>query len=73
MMDIKLGSKITELRKAKKMTQEQLADLLGVSAPAVSKWETDSSYPDITMLCPLARVLGTDVDTLLAYEDFCFL
>lgn len=68
-MDIKLGSKITELRKAKKMTQEQLADLLGVSAPAVSKWETDSSYPDITMLCPLARVLGTDVDTLLAYEE----
>lgn len=69
MMDIKMGNKITELRKAKKMTQEQLADWLGVSAPAVSKWETDSSYPDITMLCPLARALGTNVDTLLAYEE----
>lgn len=68
-MDMKIGEKIIELRKAKKMTQEQLADLLGVSAPAVSKWETDSSYPDITMLCPLARALGTDVDTLLSYEE----
>ena len=69
MTDIKLGEKIMELRKAKKMTQDQLAGLLGVSAPAVSKWETDSSYPDITILCPLARALGTDVDTLLSYEE----
>lgn len=68
-MEIRIGEKIIQLRKEKKMTQEQLADLLGVSAPAVSKWETDSSYPDITMLCPLARALGTNVDTLLAYEE----
>ncbi len=58
-----------ELRKSKGMTQEQLAGALGVSAPAVSKWETDSSYPDITLLCPLARALGTDVDSLLAFEE----
>ncbi len=58
-----------ELRKARGMTQEQLAAALGVSAPAVSKWETDSSYPDITLLCPLARALGTDVDSLLAFEE----
>ena len=69
MSEIRIGSKITELRKVKKMTQEQLADMLGVSSPAVSKWETNSSYPDITMLCPLARALGTDVDTLLSYEE----
>lgn len=68
-MDLKIGAKIIELRKAKGMTQEQLASALGVSAPAVSKWETDSSYPDITLLCPLARVLGTDVDSLLAFEE----
>ncbi len=68
-MEMKIGEKIIGLRKAKKMTQEQLAELLGVSAPAVSKWETDSSYPDITMLCPLARALGTNVDTLLSYEE----
>ena len=68
-MDLKIGSRIIELRKRKGMTQEQLAAALGVSAPAVSKWETDSSYPDITLLCPLARALGTDVDALLAFEE----
>lgn len=68
-MDLKIGSKITELRKKKGMTQEQLAAALGVSAPAVSKWETDSSCPDITLLCPLARALGTDMNTLLAFEE----
>lgn len=66
---LKLGAKIAALRKACGMTQEQLADQLGVSAPAVSKWETDSSYPDITLLCPLARALGTNVDTLLQFES----
>ena len=68
-MELNMGNRIAELRKAKGMTQEQLAAALGISAPAVSKWETGSSYPDITLLCPLARVLGTDVDTLLAYEE----
>lgn len=68
-MDLKIGWKITELRKEKGMTQEQLAAALGVSAPAVSKWETDNCYPDITLLCPLARALGTNVDSLLAFED----
>lgn len=68
-MDLKMGRRIIELRKARGFTQEQLAAVLGVSAPAVSKWETDSSYPDITLLCPLARALGTDVDSLLAFEE----
>lgn len=68
-MELKIGSKIAELRKAKGMTQEQLALALGISAPAVSKWETDNSYPDITLLCPLARTLDTNVDTLLEYDE----
>ena len=68
-MELNMGTKIIALRKAKGMTQEQLAAALGVSAPAVSKWETGSSYPDITLLCPLARALGTDVDNLLAFEE----
>lgn len=67
-MKLSIGNRIAALRKEKGMTQEQLAMELGVSAPAVSKWETDSSYPDITLLCPLARALGTDIDTLLKYE-----
>ena len=58
-MNLRIGKKIIELRKTRGMTQEQLAAALGVTAPAVSKWETDSSYPDITLLCPLARALGT--------------
>lgn len=68
-MELNMGTKIIALRKAKGITQEQLAAALGVSAPAVSKWETGSSYPDITLLCPLARALGTDVDHLLAFEE----
>jgi transcriptional regulator with XRE-family HTH domain len=68
-MGLNIGNKIAELRKAKGMTQEQLALALGISAPAVSKWETDNSYPDITLLCPLARALDTNVDTLLEYEE----
>ena len=63
-----LGANIAALRKARGLTQEQLAAQLGVSAPAVSKWETCSSCPDITLLCPLARALGTSVDQLLAFE-----
>ena len=64
-----IGAHIAALRKVKGLTQEQLAAQLGVSAPAVSKWETNSSYPDITLLCPLARALGTNVDTLLQFEE----
>lgn len=64
----RIGEKIAALRRAKGLTQEQLADQLGVSAPAVSKWETGSSCPDITLLCPLARALDTNVDTLLQFE-----
>lgn len=64
-----LGGNIAALRKARGMTQEQLAARVGVSAPAVSKWETGSSCPDIALLCPLARALDTDVDTLLQFEQ----
>ena len=63
-----LGANIAALRRARGLTQEQLAAQLGVSAPAVSKWETCSSCPDITLLCPLARALGASVDQLLAFE-----
>ncbi len=68
-MELKLGAHIAALRKSKGMTQEQLAMAVGVSAPAVSKWETDTSCPDIALLCPLARALGTNVDTLLRFEE----
>lgn len=66
--EMKIGARLAELRRKKGLTQEQLAEKLGISAPAVSKWETDNSYPDITLLCPLARALDTNVDTLLQFE-----
>ena len=54
-MDLKNGTNIKHLRLAKGLTQEQLADLLGISTAAVSKWEARNTYPDITMLFPLAE------------------
>lgn len=68
-MESKLGNRIIILRKAKNMTQEALAKELGVSAPAISKWETNSSLPDVTLLCPLARALDTDLNTLFCFEE----
>lgn len=50
-------------------TQEQVAAYLGVSAPAVNKWESGSTYPDVTLLSPLARLLKTDVNTLLCFRE----
>ena len=68
-MDEELGGRIAALRKERGWTQENLAQQLGVSAAAVSKWENGASCPDIALLCPLARALGTSVDHLLAFEE----
>lgn len=66
---MKIHQMIKEKRIARGLTQEQLADYLGVSAPAVNKWEKGGSYPDITLLPPLARVLKVDLNTLLSFEE----
>lgn len=66
---MKLGEIVRERRKALSLTQEQLADCLGVSAPAVHKWEKGTTYPDITTLPALARVLRTDLNTLLSFQE----
>ena len=60
-----LGNRITELRKAKKWTQEQLAEKLAVSSQAVSKWENDSSMPDIGLLVKIAELFSVSNDYLL--------
>ena len=65
---MKIGEKIRTLRKAKKLTQEQLADHLNVSSQAVSKWETGLSSPDIDMLPRLAVIFGVSVDELLDFD-----
>ena len=60
-----MGKRISDLRKGKGMTQEQLAQLLGVTPQAVSKWENDLSCPDISILPQLAEALGVTTDELL--------
>ena len=60
-----LGQKIAELRKAKNMTQLELANQLNITDKAVSKWERDISCPDITVFPKLAEILGVSVDELL--------
>ena len=67
-MEQTLGKRIIEHRKALGLTQDQLAEKLGVTAQAVSKWENDQSCPDITMLPKLAEIFGTTTDALLGRQ-----
>ena len=64
-----VGEVIREKRKELGLTQEQVARCLGVSAPAVNKWEKGGTYPDITILPALARLLNTDINTLLCFQE----
>lgn len=68
MGNIKIGKKISEKRKEKGITQEDLANYLGVSKPAVSKWESGQSYPDILLLPVMAAYFNISVDELIGYE-----
>ncbi|NLJ97537.1 MAG: helix-turn-helix transcriptional regulator [Clostridiales bacterium] len=61
-----IGKKISSLRKEKRITQEEIAEKLGVTPQAVSKWENDISYPDILLLPKLAAILDVTVDDLLS-------
>lgn len=51
------------------MTQEEIANRLGVTAPAVNKWENGISQPDIMLLAPIARLLNITLDTLLSFQE----
>ncbi len=62
--NIKIGEKIRKLRKQSGLTQEKLADYLGVSFQAVSKWESGAASPDISFLVPIARLFGVSIDEL---------
>ena len=66
---MKINHIIREKRKELSLTQEQVAEFLGVSTPAVNKWEKGGSYPDITLLPALARLLKTDLNALLSFQD----
>lgn len=68
-MNIDIGARIKGLRLAACMTQEQLAQKLGVSAQAVSKWESGTNMPDIQMLPDLSVIFGVTIDELFAMTD----
>lgn len=64
-----ISDTIRRYRIERGMTQKYMANQLGVSAPAVNKWENGISYPDISILAPLARLLKIDVNELLAFQE----
>lgn len=68
-MEIRIGKNIKRLRKAKNVTQEQISEILGISVTAVSKWERNETYPDITLLFPLAHYFGVTLDELMGYDE----
>lgn len=68
MRELNIGKCIIHKRKEKGITQEQLANYIGVSKASVSKWESGSSYPDILLLPELATYFNISVDELLGYS-----
>ena len=62
------GQRLANLRKSKNMTQGEFADRLGVTAQAVSKWENDLSYPDITLIPTIATIFDVEVNDLFGYK-----
>lgn len=66
---MQINEQIKEKRKNIGLTQEQVANYLGVSAPAVNKWERGITYPDITLLPALARLLKIDLNTLFSFNE----
>lgn len=68
-MEIKLGEKIKELRNRDGRTQENLADALGVTNQAVSRWEKNGSYPDMELIPSIANYFGITIDELFGYRN----
>ena len=69
-MKMTIGMNIKHLRTAKNITQEQLSVAMNVTCAAVSKWERGETYPDITLLQPLAYYFGVSTDELLDFNQF---
>lgn len=67
-MKVSLGKVLSSKRKAKRITQQELADFVGVSKTSVSKWENGQTYPDITLPPLLAAYFDVSIDALLNYE-----
>jgi transcriptional regulator with XRE-family HTH domain len=68
-MQLNLGMKIRELRKRDERTQEMLAEALGVTSQAVSRWESGGSYPDMEIIPSIANYFGVSIDELFGYDN----
>ena len=68
-MQLNIGTKIRELRRRDGRTQEALADALGVTSQAVSRWESGGSYPDMEIMPSIANYFGVSIDELFGYHD----
>ena len=67
-MKLKIGEKIKDFRKSKDITQEELAEMLGVSCQSVSRWELGTCYPDMELLPNIAEIFNISVDNLLGVD-----
>ena len=63
-----MGQIIRKLRKERNLTQEELAEQLGITFQAVSKWENDIGMPDISQVVPIAHLFGVTTDTLFGND-----
>ena len=68
-MQLQIGNTIKHLRKERDITQEQFAEILGVSCQSVSRWENNSCYPDMELLPTIASFFGITIDALLGYDQ----
>lgn len=68
-MQLDLGNNIRQLRRRDKKTQEALAEALGVTSQAVSRWESGGSYPDMNLIPSIAHFFGVSIDELFGYES----
>ncbi len=66
---MQIGDVIHKYRRDRKLTQDEMAKLLGVTASAVNKWERGVNQPDIALLAPIARLLGITLETLLSFQE----
>ena len=68
-MQLTLGQKIRELRKRDGRTQETLAEALGVTSQAISRWEANGGYPDMEMIPAIANYFHVSIDELFGYHS----
>ena len=68
-MELMIGKTLKKLRRSRDLTQEEVAAHLGISYQAISKWERNDGYPDITMLPALANYFQVSVDELIGMEE----